>query len=100
MALLMSRKKDRTLWQHRFNLSSDSAEQERLHEFLSQLAGEDGATAWMIEKLIAAMLDEDMPASKLRRSAPVIPYPHPPRRMPRPEVEEDDGDVTYEDVNE
>lgn len=55
MDLLMSRKKDRVLYQHRFNLSSDSAAQQRLHDFLDEKAEHDEASKWMISVLVAAL---------------------------------------------
>jgi hypothetical protein len=53
--LLMSRKKDRELWQHRFNLSSDDPGQAKLHEYLDKLAENNEASEWIVKTLIAAL---------------------------------------------
>lgn len=58
MELLMSRKKDRMLWQHRFNLSSEYPEHKVLHAYLDKLADNDAASAWVIESLLAALPDK------------------------------------------
>lgn len=58
MELLMSRKKDRVLYQHRFNLSSEHLAHRCLHAYLDKLADSDEASAWVIESLLAALPDE------------------------------------------
>lgn len=64
----MSRKKkDRQIWQHRFNLSSDNREDELLHEFLDALAESDEASEWIRETLAAALRQKD------KRSTTVVP---------------------------
>jgi hypothetical protein len=51
----MTRKKtDRVVWQHRFNLSSDNVDHQRLHDLLDSLANEDGAAGWIIQSLLTA----------------------------------------------
>lgn len=57
MELLMSRKKDRVLYQHRFNLSSEHPAHRCLHAYLDKLADSDAASAWVIESLLAVLPD-------------------------------------------
>lgn len=55
----MAKKKEgRTLWQHRFNLSSDIPDHMRLHEHLDRLANNDEASAWIIRTLVQGLVPE------------------------------------------
>lgn len=64
----MSRKKlDRTLWQHKFTLSSNNPDEMRLHEHLLELAEDDKAMQWIRDSLVSLL------PSKTKRSTTVLP---------------------------
>jgi len=86
----MSHKKNRTVWQHKFNLSSDNARHERLHDFLLKLAVENMATTWMIESLIDSLPSASRPIDK----GPFRPS------FNKVTVPDSGDDMQYEDVQE
>lgn len=52
----MSRRKlDRTVWQHKFNLSSAKADDVRLHEHLLELADDAKAAQWIRDSLVSLL---------------------------------------------
>ena len=52
----MSRKKlDRTIWQIKFNLSSDNPDDVRLHEHLDMLAKDEKMRQWIRDSLVSLL---------------------------------------------
>ena len=76
----MSRRKlDRTVWQHKFNLSSAKPDDVRLHEHLAKLAQDDKAMQWIRDSLVSLL-----PSKPKRGNTVVLPI----------------VDVTYETVED
>jgi hypothetical protein len=105
--LVMSRKKHRTLYQHRFNLSSEDPNQQLLHDFLLMLAVDGSATKWIVGRLVAEMPRSRTPASTPYRQQPATVKQAAKSAVKSPSFkvavadDDDPGDeVTYEDLEE
>lgn len=73
----MSRvKRDRVVWQHRFNLSSDDPADVALHEFLQSQAESDGASQWIRRVLGNAI------QSEYKSGTTVVPHNEPQQKAP------------------